>query len=156
MPPINFSEQQSRGAYQNRLFSADLKLNMFTDRITRQINAGMDQRVKLAAQLIRDKAVVNVSMPVGRNEKGTVTTRSLPGEFPRVETARLMRDIFTQRVARAHYRIGTSLDYGVILETLLNRSFLRRTLREVRRRIRRILVSGGGGGEPPVFQIRGL
>lgn len=153
MPPINFTPAQSRGAYEQRLLSADMKIEFFTREIERQLITGLDRRTKLATKLLADKAKVNISLPVSRSASGQVIQRSRPGEYPRLETSRLMKDLFITRQGPAWYRLGTSLDYGLILETMLNRSFLRRTLMELRNQIRRILVSRSNAGDPPVFNI---
>jgi hypothetical protein len=42
--------------------------------------------------------------------------------------------------------IGTTLDYGLVLETRMNRSFLQRTLNEMLGQVTRILTAGAGGG----------
>jgi hypothetical protein len=152
MSLINFSPEQSRAAYDQRVITADTQIEFFTRAIERQVNVGMDRRVKLAARLLRDKTAVNISLPVVKDENGKVIVRSKPGEMPRAETTRLMKDIFEERLGPAWYRVGTTLDYGVILETMLDRSFLRRTLQELRSRIRRILLDGDGF-DPPVFNL---
>ena len=87
-----------------------------------------ERRLDMIAQLLRDKIVANVSLPVERSGR-RVIVRSLVGEFPRAETTRLMRDIFWDRSAILTRTVGTSLDYGLWLE-LKGRSFLRRTLNE--------------------------
>ena len=99
----------------------------------------------LAAQLLRDRIVVNISIPVGkevRNGRTVVTERSKPDEFPRVETARLMRDIGWDMIGHTEAAVYTTLDYGLYLEMRMNRSFLRRTHNEQLPMLRKILLSG--------------
>ena len=102
----------------------------------------MEQRLAFAAQYLRDKVVFNISLPVGRS--GGVTARSLPGQFPRADTTRLMKDVFFSRASRMMYRVGITLDYGVFLELRMNRSFLVRTIEEERGRLRQILTGRAG------------
>lgn len=139
-----------------------MRLEWFGKRVVQNVNIGMGARVRLAAQLLRDATVVNLSRPVikevVRNTKDRKTrsrtrvvpsSRSKPGEFPRADTTRLMKDIFFL-VARGPHEnraiVGTNLDYGLILETRKNRSFLRRTLFEMRFVTAQLLGTGKGGG----------
>jgi hypothetical protein len=142
--------------------SAKAKINWHGQKVKRNIRLGMEQRIKLAAMMLRDQTVRNISRPVTkikgrrRDSKGKFrsatrvdpTSRSKPGEFPKADTTRLMKDIFWQEDNR-FFRgpgaiIGTTLDYGAILElsSRLDRSFLRRTHREQLGRIRQILLTG--------------
>lgn len=119
--------------------------------LQRRVNNHMGIRVKLAAQFLRDRVVKNISTPVdragpgrdakGRFTKGKVVGRSKPGEYPRAETTRLMKDIFWEMDGPMSAVVGTTLDYGAYLEFKLDRSFLRRTLREQRNGLRRILLT---------------
>jgi len=80
-------------------------------------------------------------LPVEKDNKGRVTVRSLPGQFPRAETTLLLKSIFWQRKSKLRRWIGTSLDYGLHLEVnpRLDRSFLLRTINENNRFIRRYM-----------------
>ena len=69
-------------------------------------------------------------------------SRSKPGEFPKADTTRLMKDIFWRMESKTSAIVGTTLDYGLFLETRMDRSFLRRTYREQLPVIRKILLSG--------------
>ena len=109
----------------------------------------MDSRLKIAAQLTRDKVVLNIRKPVlkrigPRSGKVQVIERSKPGEFPRLDTGRLSKDIFWERRGEMEYIVGTTLHYGLVLEVSrrLKRKFLRRTLDEMRPTINRIISSG--------------
>ena len=56
-----------------------------------------------------------------------------------------MKDIFfAQSSSPLVYQVGTTLDYGLILETRMNRSFILRTFNEERNNIRTILTQGRG------------
>jgi hypothetical protein len=116
----------------------------------------VEARLRLAAQLLRDKVVVNLSVPVvkerrrgagGRFARVRVTQRSRPGEFPRADTTRLMKDIYYEMQGREMAIVGTTLDYGLILETRMDRAFLRRTLLEMQTDLTRILTAGLGGAD---------
>lgn len=128
-----------------------------------QVQAGltmtMRARVRLCGQLVRDKTVINLSTPVrkirGRSRGGRFTaarvdprSRSNRGEFPRADTTRLMKDIYYESTGSDGLTaiVGTTLDYGLLLETVMGRPFLRRTLDELQPQLRTILTSGRGGG----------
>lgn len=113
-----------------------LRIEWFDRQIMAGMNIEFEKRIDILAQLIRDKIVANLSLPV---ERGAVVKRSKPREFPRAETTRLMRDIFWDRSSRLKRIVGTSLDYGLYLE-LKERSFLRRTLDEERSLVESILT----------------
>lgn len=115
--------------------------------VAADINRKMSVRVKLAAQVLRDQVVKNISIPVeragpGRGSKGRVVRRSTYGEYPRADTTRLMKDIFWQMDGETDAIVGTTLDYGAVLElsNRLDRSYLRRSLRENYGKIRSILL----------------
>jgi len=78
------------------------------------------------------------------HQRTRVTNRSKAGEFPKADTTQLLKSIF------ASYKegngvfdgyVGTTLDYGLILETSvrLRRSFLVRTLRRHHYEVHKIL-----------------
>lgn len=119
----------------------DVQMRWFDRQVARNIRIGMTTRLKIAAQMLRDRVVVNISRPVGRDGL-VVTVRSQPGEFPRLETGRLQKDIFWELDGKLSAVVGTTLDYGLVLETQMNRSFLRRTFRQMQPSIRRILTRG--------------
>lgn len=154
--------QQQAAALARRQQRFQSRIQWFGDRVSQGIRIGMKARRGIAAQLLRDKVVINISRPVtkikgvrSRDERGKFTkagrtkvdptSRSKPGEFPKADTTRLMKDIFFEHVGQDRTVVGTTLDYGLILETKMNRSFLLRTLREERPMLTRILVHGSGG-----------
>ena len=134
---------------QGRQTRAQARLDWFGDNVATDIRRTMSSRIKLASQLTRDKTVANISLPVTKSKgprgKTVVTGRSSRGEFPRADTTRLMKDVFWEVVEEPggiRGRIGTTLDYGLILETSLGRSFLVRTINEQRAILQRMLTAG--------------
>ena len=126
------------------------KVEWFGDRVLQNIRIGMTARLRLAAQLVRDRVVINISRPVTKTKgvrSGRIVSsnRSRPGEFPKADTTRLMKDIFFE-VSGHEARVGTTLDYGLVLETSMNRSFLRRSFIQMQPTITRVLTQGRGGG----------
>lgn len=112
-----------------------------------KITLSMDKRIKLATEYLRSSVVRNLSMPVTKSvgPRGgiIVTDRSKPGEYPRADTTLLLKTIFsvTEKIEgdwEGH--VGTPLDYGLSLETRMNRSFLVRTLNEKKGQITAILT----------------
>lgn len=150
------TREQQIAALAARRLRFDVRLEWLGNQFMRGYRMSMDARVRLAAQLIRDKAVINVSTPVRKYkgpEGGTVvdpTSRSRPGEFPHADTTRLMTDIYYEvrgrgREGQISAIVGTTLDYGLILETQMNRSFLVKTMNELQPGLRRILTGPGTG-----------
>lgn len=138
------------------------RLKWYGERVAAGIEDTLTQRLTIVGKFVRDKVVLNISIPVTKKKSSRTgrlraIERSLPGEFPRADTARLRGDIFLRVVKRGsrskEARIGTTLKYGLILEVSesLDRSFLVRTLLEERPLIEGILlrpmkISGG----PPI------
>jgi hypothetical protein len=137
----------------------ETRIQSFIDKKLKQVNLTMAQRIKVATQFLRDAVAVNLSRPVrksrtaGRSATGQFTqatrtvvdpaSRSKRGEFPRADTTRLMKDIFTSISPDGlEGKVGTTLLYGLVLETKLDRSFLRRTMNERRSQIISILLHG--------------
>jgi len=124
-----------------------VRTEWFIENVSTVIELTMRKRVSVATQLLKDRVVRNISTPVvkGIGPRGgrVITGRSRPGEFPHAETTQLMKTIFSEviQLRRGVFDgyVGTPLDYGLILETKMNRSFLRRTLNEATTDIRRIL-----------------
>lgn len=139
------------------------RLQWFGDQIQRGVKIGMRTRVRVAGQLVRDKVVINLSFPVKKAKSGRTGrvivipgSRSKPGEFPRADTTRLMKDIFydvTEAGQQITAVVGTTLNYGLFLETRMNRSFLLRTLNEVLPQLHLVLLQGkGAGGQMTIFR----
>ena len=122
------------------------------------VSMSLQRRVELATQYVASKVIVNVSRPVtktvrpllrGPNKGKTrtvVTDRSKAGEFPKADTTRMMGDVFAEirQVAAGVWFgfCGTTLDYGVTLETSqqLNRAWLTRTLYQELENVQAILI----------------
>lgn len=124
------------------------------DEVQSKIKLEMRQRMALAVEHTRSKVVRNISRPVTkfRGPRGgrVVTNRSKPGEFPKADTGLLMKSINRGVLVDKEFVdgwIGTPLDYGVILELKMNRSFLGRTVREEQNKIARILGKPIPGGK---------
>ena len=153
MPLTKFNAVTMRNWTTKRL-KFRLRLQLTINKVVQKTNLTVAQRVKIAAQMLRDAIVVNLSRPVrkfrGPKSKRTQVdrhSRSKPGEFPRADTSRLLRSIFhTHYPAQILSRVGTNLAYGVLLEMRMDRSFLRRTLRELRREILLLIQHGSIGG----------
>ena len=98
-----------------------------------KVNLGMEERVRIATELLLSKITQNINIAVTRSS-GRVTGRSKPGEYPHAETSHLKRTTFKDHKNYGNGiidgYIGTPLDYGLILETRMNRSFLVRSLNE--------------------------
>jgi len=124
------------------------KFEWFVEEVSNKISMTMQQRVRMATQFVKDRVVMNISVPVtkgiGKDGQVVVTERSKPGEFPRADTTQLMKTIMSD-VREAWKgvwigRVGTPLHYGVILETKMYRSFLKRSLVEEKDKITRLLT----------------
>ena len=150
-------EQQAAGMARRRE-RFNTRIEWLGEQVRNGFTMTMRARVRLCGQIVRDKTVINLSVPVrkyrssgGRGGRTRVdpASRSRPGEFPRADTTRLMKDIYYETSTDGMTAIvGTTLDYGLLLETVMNRSFLRRTLTEMEGTVRTILTSGRGGGPP--------
>lgn len=129
----------------------NVEVEWFINEVSSKIKLPIEARVKVATEFLRDKIVQNISRPVTKTpvtgKKGTytrITNRSKPGEYPKADTTQLMKSIFsvTMSTASGMYdgAIGTPIDYGVILELSMDRSFMVRTLFEERSKIVAILT----------------
>jgi hypothetical protein len=110
--------------------------------------AKFSTRLKVAAQMVKDQTTRNISRPVLKYKgirSGRIQvdpeSRSKPGEFPKADTTRLMKDIFYEVLKEDHAVVGTTLGYGLLLEVEMDRSFLRRTLTEMQPVVKRILTA---------------
>jgi hypothetical protein len=139
----------------------------YTEKVLTNVQKTMLARLMVVGQILRDRTVINISHPVikikvvsrrkdpdtGKVETSTFTktvdgppSRSKPGEFPHADTTRLMKDIFYERIeGQIAVRVGTTLDYGLILETRMDRSFLVRTLNEIRPWVQQVFAMEGTG-----------
>ena len=127
--------------------ASDVQIQWFTEEVVKKVSLTMEQRVRIATEFIRSKVVTNISrsVTIGTGPRGgrVVANRSLPGEYPKADTTLLMKTIFgeVREVTPGVFEgyVGTPLDYGLILETILDRSFLVRTLRAKRLELQKIL-----------------
>ena len=152
------SREVMLAARERRIARWNVRVEWLGDRLRRNIRMGMEQRLKVTAQLLRDRVVINISIPVVKERRKiggktvtVVTERSKPGEFPRADTTRLMKDIFWElRPEEQSARVGSTLDYAIPLELRMRRSFLRRTLFETQNQLGLILASERGGPAGPL------
>ena len=149
------ARQRRVGAAAERLVRIEWRIK----EVSQTVSIAMRERVKLATDFVKDRVVQNISRPVTKmkgtvgREKSTgrftkasrtrVSNRSKKGEFPKADTVQLLRSIFgvVKQSSRGVYDgyIGTPLHYGLILETKMDRSFLKRTLLEERSKVIKIL-----------------
>ncbi len=150
-----------------RLERADksiVRTEWFITEVLDKIKTSTVKRVRIATEYLKSKIVKNISRPVTKtyftrieqsvNAQGktitkkkhgvSISDRSVKGEFPKADTVQLLKTIFsdvdTNFVGIVSGRVGTPLDYGVILELTMDRSFLVRTLNEEKATITRILT----------------
>ncbi len=124
----------------------NVRFEWFIKEVINKIDLTLRQRMSLAVQLLESKVVANIGRPVTKSKGprgGTVVTnRSKRGEFPKLDTSELQKSIFkdVRKVAGGvEGYVGTNLDYGLILEVRMNRSFLVRTFNEERGKVKQIL-----------------
>lgn len=142
-------------ARRRRVGRADLvskRTEWFIKEVSDKVAFTLHQRVRLATSFLQNQVVKNISKPVVKDivtrpdgsQATIVTERSKKGEYPRADTTQLMKTLIAdvRRVSKniTDGFIGTPLDYGLILELRLDRSFLRRTLNEQRRKVTQILT----------------
>lgn len=120
-----------------------VKFEWFIDNVMDTLNLSLKQKTQIATEYVKSKVIKNISQPVTKM-KGKVTNRSTSGEFPKADTTQLMKTIAMEvkQISKDVYEgyVGTPLDYGLILEVSerLDRSYLRRTLQEELRLIKKI------------------
>lgn len=151
MPPT-FPKADARveAARQRRVGAAQqssVRIEWFINEVSNKITMTMERRVWMATEFLKSKVVQNISRPVtkGTGSRGgrVITGRSVAGEFPKAETTQLMKTLMSGVIVRGGIIdgfVGTPLDYGVILELRMRRSFLVRTLNEQRGQITRLLT----------------
>ncbi len=140
--------EAARARRAGRAGAGAVETEWFVKEVSDKVSLTMKQRVGIATELLKSKVVRNISTAVvkGTGPRGgrVVTGRSKPGEYPHAETTQLLKTVFSdvRETSRGVWDgfVGTPLDYGVILETMMHRSFLVRTLNEERSKIQRILT----------------
>ena len=145
--PASPAVERARARREARRRARAVELQDFSREVAARVDLTMKQRVTLATRFIKNKVVNNISkaVTVGVGPRGgrVVTDRSQPGDFPRAETSQLMRSIFGETDdlgdGRVDGYVGTTLDYGFILEVHMDRSFLVRTLDEEINNVRNML-----------------
>jgi hypothetical protein len=147
-PRASAAVEAARRRRVGRAAQQAVEIEWFIKEVSDKVSMAMRQRVRIATELLKSRVVKNISTPVvkGTGPRGgkVVTDRSKPGEFPHAETVELLKTIFgvvTETIKGVWDGfVGTPLDYGLILETKMHRSFLVRTLNEERDKIKRILT----------------
>jgi hypothetical protein len=120
-----------------------------TQNVLNRVNLTMHERVRLATAMLLSAITKNIStaVTIGKGPKGgrVVTGRSRPGEYPHAETVQLMRTLFSDvrenQDGSVDGFVGSPLEYSLILETQMDRSFLVRTLHEEASNLRLILTA---------------
>lgn len=118
-----------------------VRTQWFIDNVLNVVQTSLRRRVHIATEYVRSKTVLNISRPVtktyvkvGGRSGVHITNRSKKGEYPKADTAMLMKTLFTsyETWGPGTYvgYVGTPMDYGIVLELRLDRSFLKRTLYE--------------------------
>lgn len=111
------------------------RMRWYGPKIIKEVEGEVQRRLKLAAEAVTAQAKRNVSIPT------STAGPSQPGEFPHADTGRLRQSIMWEIVSKHVARVGTPLKYGLYLEFLMNRSYLRRTLIEMRPILKRIFTA---------------
>lgn len=151
MPPVqkpNKAVLAARARRKNAGAQNAENIEWFIEEVSNKIAMTLEQRMRIAVEYLRTKVVKNISRPVtikiGPKGGKIVTDRSKPGEFPKAETTMLMKTVFqdvkTHQDGSVSGYVGTPLDYGLTLETEMDRSFLIRTLNEERGTVTRLLT----------------
>jgi len=143
----NASIEAGRQRRVTKAAQRQVRIEWYIKEVSNTIKLTMKQRVTYATHLLKDRVVRNISTlvvkSIGPRGGRVVTGRSVAGEFPHADTTQLLKTIFEEvrEVSPGAYEgyVGTPLDYGLILETRMNRSFLVRTLYESVDSIRSIL-----------------
>lgn len=124
-----------------------VRMEWFINEVVRKVHMTLKQRVRLATEYLKNRVVINISRPVTKTVTGgrvKVSNRSLPGEFPKADTTNLLKTIFgvIKDEGGGVYDgyVGTPVDYGVILELEMDRSFLVRSLNEEKETISKIVT----------------
>jgi len=147
-PTANSAIGAGRRRRRSKSTGREARVEWRIEEVSTKIEMTMKQRMTLVTQLLKDRVVRNISTPVvkGIGPRGgrVITGRSKPGEYPHAETEQLIRTIFSDvkqwKSGIIDGYVGTPLDYGLILETRMQRSFLVRTLYEMTENIRKILM----------------
>lgn len=148
--PLGLFNAVTLGNWLNKKIAFDVRVNLTIDKVMASTQLTVAQRIKIAGQVLADAVKVFLSRPV-RKYKGPRSkriqvdpkSRSKPGEYPRADTTRLLKSVYHKHLPhQIASRVGTNLLYAKILETSMDRSFLRRGLREMRQKMLLIVRTG--------------
>lgn len=114
------------------------KINWHGPRVTREIRAGMRERLLAAGEALAEKVQENIDV------QGPPA--SLPDEFPHKETGELQDSIHVRLDARSlSVDVVADAEHAPFVEEI--RPFLRRTMREMKPVLRRIILADKGRGK---------
>lgn len=124
------------------------------DEYTEAVRKEYVKRVARATELVKNQVVRNITEHQTRTEGP-----SKPGEYPHADTGLLAKSIFSKVIDTSLYGIvGTALQYGLYLEYdtihIKDRTFLRRTLYELRDPVAKIFAEPLPSGLLPSGQLR--
>lgn len=149
LPRDQMGKFLKRRSRDRRLARLDVEIQWFDRQVSAGIHKTQKQRIGIAGSMLRRAIVANISIPVRRRRRGgrvwvDPKSRSKPGQFPRTDTGRLKKDIFVKKLNKGYTaRVGTTLGYGLRLETKGKRSFIRRTYKEIRPELTLVLTKQG-------------
>lgn len=141
--------------------------------VTKELIVGLTKRMKLLGDHLQNAHMRALSSPVSKSRKkrrrttsrGTKgssytyadpTSRSRPGQYPKLETGNLRDNTFNDvkvDAAGIVLKFGTTVKYGERLETKMDRKGLRSTMLAHVPDIRKILLTQQF--ESPLFQFTG-
>jgi hypothetical protein len=111
-------------------FTNRVRIQWFGARVLRRIDRHLQGRLAQVATEVRDQVKENISIPTA------VYGPSMPGEYPHLDSGQLRESVYGQVVGDSAY-VGATAPHAKIVE--LRRSYLKRTMIEMRRRIKEIL-----------------
>lgn len=119
------------------------ELRWYGPSVARQVRDEMKARLALAAEELRAQVVENISTDA--------PPHSLPGEFPHQISGELADSIRVETDKRSlTVRVVADADYALALElgtaNMSPRPFMRRTMLQMRSRLRAIILGGAGRG----------
>lgn len=116
---------------------AESEVRWYGDEVSRAVREAMKMRLDVAARTVARQVQENIGTPA--------PPHSVPGQFPHLVSGDLQKSVRVETDKRSlTVRIVADSDHAEAVEA--SRPFLRRTLREMRTRLRAILLNGQGVG----------
>jgi len=146
VPPASSGVQSARERRETN--DAVIEIQWQTAQVQDSLGQDMQRRLLVAAALVQSAVVKNISDPVtkGTGPRGgqVIMNRSVEGEYPKADTTNLMKQIIhgvdkNERGEVVGF-VGTTVHYGLILETRMGRLMLASTLAEKASEVRAILT----------------